>query len=164
VVYYKRPWLYPKKRRAETKTAGNWDRLHAAYAKHMHSIRDSLPKSARLLANITFHDARVEQVKIPSKQEVLLRLSRGWVASLFEDKEAVIPEEFFKCAGYSLHFTGVKKAWVPYSIVGDIWLLEEMHLSDIAAFDYHVLLYRDEIRILANKVRLRPLMTDRWSK
>jgi hypothetical protein len=41
---------------------------------------------------------------------------------------------------------------VPPSIVADFWLYEEFHLSDLAAFDYQVLMAKDEIRIQANEV------------
>lgn len=39
------------------------------------------------------------------------------------------------------------------------WLYEEMHLSDVAGFDYQVLLGKDEIRIQANDVKIESFNT-----
>lgn len=152
MIYFKRKAAYPRKWTKET--AKNWDQRWQQYEKHLRGIRNALPKNAWLLANFTFHDTTVEKVEVLSKRELVITLSRGWAGPVFKDSEGVIPKALLNANGHKLHFAGVKQAWVPPSIVGDIWIYEEIHLSKLAAFDYHVLLYRDEIRIQADDVRI----------
>jgi hypothetical protein len=134
MIYFKRKAAYPQKRTEETRK--QWIKLNEAYTLHLKSIEKSLPKNVQILSRTTFHDAVVKSISRPSKSEVVIALSGGYLQS-----------------GYNtLSFYGVKKAWVPDSIIGDTWLYEEVHLSEIAAFDYQVLLVKDEIRIQADDV------------
>lgn len=151
MIYFKRKAAYPHKRTEETRKA--WDKLWKEYESHLKSLRRSLSKNAWLLANLSFHDATVKALEIPSKREVVITLYGGWVPE-FREHYGMIPKAYLKGNTHKLSFTGVKKAWVPYTIVGDVWLYEEMHLSDIAAFDYQVMLWKDEIRIQAKDVRI----------
>ena len=137
--FFKRKVMYPQRRTAETSRA--IDRLFKEYAAHIKAIRDFLPEGARALSNLSFHDAKIEEVKHLSRREVHILIEGGGYDTL-------------DYGGYTLAFSGVRKAWVPYTVVGDTWLYDEMHLSDVAAFDYHVLLVKDEIRIRADDVRL----------
>ena len=136
--------MYPSRRTEET--GKRIDQLFKDYATHIKSIRDSLPEGARALSSLSFHDATIKEVRHVSKREIEIVIESGGYD--------ILSEKSLEYGGYTLSFSGVKKAWVPYTIVGDTWLYEEMSLSDIAAFDYQVLLYKDEIRIQADDVRL----------
>lgn len=149
--FFKRKVLYPFKRTEETDK--EIKRLFKEYAAHVKAIRDSLPEGARELSGISFHDATVKSVRHVSKKEVEIVIEGGGY-DLFS-------MSYLEYGGYTLSFSGVKKAWVPHTTVGDTWLYEEMHLSDVAAFDYQVLLYKDEIRIQADRVRLT--QSYKWS-
>jgi hypothetical protein len=142
--FFKRNIMYPRKRTAET--SQEIDRRFAAYAAHIRSIRESLPAGARALSSWSFHDATIEQVQRVSKYEIDLVIESGGFDILSKTE--------LEYGTYTLSFTGIKKAWVPDTIVHDTWLYEEMSLSDIAAFDYQVLLVNDEIRIQADEVVL----------
>ena len=128
------------------KAKADWDKAWKEYEAHLRSIRSSLPEDALKLSSLSFHDAEIKSVKHLSKKavEIIIKgrgfdfLTRQWMASGI----------------YTLSFSGVRKAWVPYTIVGDFWLHEEMHLSDVAAFDYQIALGKDEIRIQADGVLL----------
>lgn len=128
------------------KAKADWDAVFGAYKAHLHSIRNSLPVNARKLSALSFHDAEIKAVTHLSKRAVEIVIEgRGYD---FIEK---------RWSGYGVHtlsFVGVKKSWVPYSIIGDYWISEEMHLSEIAAFDYQVALAKDEIRIQADDVLL----------
>lgn len=143
--FFKRKLMYPHRRTAETSRA--IDKLFKEYAAHIKTIRDSLPDGARALSSLSFHDATIKGVKHLSKSEVQILVESG--------AYDIFSHNTLEYGGYTLSFSGVKKAWVPYSIVGDTWLYEEMHLSDVGAFDYKVLLVKDEIRIQADDVRLQ---------
>ncbi len=136
--------MYPSRRTEET--SQRIDRLFKDYATHIKSIRDSLPEGARALSSLSFHDATVKEVRNVSKREIEIVIESGGYD--------ILSQKSLEYGGYTLSFSGVKKAWVPHTIVGDTWLYEEMSLSDIAVFDYQVLLYKDEIRIQAGDVRL----------
>ncbi len=149
--FFKRTVMYPRKRTAEA--SKEIDSRFAAYAAHIRSIRESLPTGARTLASLSFHDATIEQVKRVSKHQIDVVIESGG-CDILSRKE-------LEYGTYILSFTGVKKAWVPDTIVHDTWLYEEMSFSDIAAFDYQVLLVRDEIRIQADEVVLTQI--SKWS-
>lgn len=137
--FFKRKVMFPHRRTADTSRA--IDKLFKEYAVHLKRIQGSLPHGARALSAADFHDASIKEVKHLSKKEVQIVIEGGWY-------------DGFEYGEYALSFSGVKKAWVPYTIVGDTWPYAEMHLSDITAFDFQVLLVKDEIRIQADDVEL----------
>ncbi len=139
--FFKRKVMYPHRRTSETSRA--IDKVFADYASHLRTIRGSLPEGARALADAIFHDATIREVKHLSKRELHIVVEGGGYGALDYGE-------------YTLSFTGVRKAWVPYTIVGDTWLYAEMLLSADGGFDYQVLLVKDEIRIQATDVRLIP--------
>lgn len=143
--FFKRKVMYPHRRTTETSRA--IDKLFAEYASHLKKVRASLPEGARALADVTFHDATIKEVKHLSRKELQIVVEGGGYETLDYGE-------------YILSFTGVKKAWVPYTIVGDTWLYAEMHLSGDNMFDYQVLLVKDEIRIQATDVRVIPASTN----
>ena len=147
MLFFKRKSLYPPKQG----NRANANRLHNEYVKHLKLIRAELPESAWKLAGLMFHDAKVLKVHQPKKRELTITLEGGYWGSGYD---------FFKDRPLNgrytdLSFFGVKKAWVPPTIVGDWWLHEEMNLSDIARFDYQAMLAKDEIRIQADEVEIR---------
>ena len=142
MIYFRRKVLFPEGRGTKVE----WDKLFEAYRKHLHTIRAKLPDDAWGLARLSFHDARVRAAAAPDKRRVVIKID-GIVYDLLEKTRS-------KPQLITLSFSGVKKAWVPDTIVGDFWLYEEMHLSEIAAFDYQVLLHKDEIRVQADRVEL----------
>lgn len=149
--FFKRKVMYPSRRTEET--SKEIDKLFKEYAAHIKTIRDSLPEGARALSSISFHDAKIKEVRHVSKKEVEIVIESGGYD--------IFSKSILEYGGYTLSFSGVKKAWTPYTIVGDTWLYEEMRLSNVAAFDYQVLLDKDEIRIQADDVRLT--QSYKWS-
>ena len=147
MLFFKRKLLYPPKmaQRADA------DNLHKAYIEHLKTIKKSLPENAWKLAGLMFHDAKVLKVNQPNKRELTIALDGGYWGSgydFFNDRQ-------LNGRYTDLSFFGVKKAWVPATIVGDWWLYEELNLSDIANFDYQAMLANDEIRIQADDVEIR---------
>ena len=128
------------------KPRADWDEAWKEYLTYLQSIRKSLPANARILSSLSFHDANITAVKHLSKKAVEIVLEAG--------PYDFLEKRWLKYGTYTLSFSGVKKAWVPYTIVGDIWLNEEMCLSDVAAFDYQVQLVKDEIRVQADDILL----------
>lgn len=128
------------------KAKADWEKAWRQYEAHLRSIRDSLPESARALSSLSFHDARITAVRHLSKKAVDIVLEAG--------PYDFLEKKWLDYGTYTLSFSGVKKVWLPYTVVGDYWLHEEMHLSDAAAFDYQVQLARDEIRVRCNDVLL----------
>ena len=147
MLFFKRKSLYPPKQ-AERRDV---DKLHNQYVQHLKSIKTELPENAWKLAGLMFHDAKVLKVHQPKKRELTITLDGGYWGSgydFFNDRP-------LNGRYTDLSFFGVKKAWVPATIVGDWWLHEEMNLSDIARFDYQAMLANDEIRIQADDVEIR---------
>lgn len=126
------------------KANAEWDKAWKQYQTNLRSIRDSLPENARTLSSLSFHDSNTKSVNHLSKTAVEIVIEGG--------PYNFIEDQWLDYGTYTLSFSGVKKAWVPYTIAGDIWLNEEMNLSDVAAFDYQVRLVRDEFRIQADDV------------
>lgn len=56
--------------------------------------------------------------------------------------------------GLDLIFRGVKYVNSLNSIINDSWLYDEVHLSVISNFEYHVLLEKSELIIKADEVKL----------
>jgi hypothetical protein len=125
-----------------------WDTAWKEYEAHVRSILSALPENARELAGISFHNAQIKSVKHLSKKAVEIVVE----AEGFNFLE----ERYLKYGTYTLSFSGVKKAWAPYSIVGSYLSCAEMRLSDIAAFDYEVSLSNGGIRIQADDVLFTP--------
>ena len=128
------------------KPKADWDKAWKQYEAHLLSIRDSLPENARALSALSFHDAEVKSVRRVSKGAVEIVLAGG--------PYDFLEKKWLRYGTYTLSFSGVRKAWVPYTVVGDFWLHEEIHLSGVAAFDYQVRLAGDEIRVQADDVLL----------
>lgn len=147
--YFKRKLLYPAKRNKHE--TGTLDKLRQSYMQHLFSIKLKLPEGAWKLAYLSFHDARVLSVAQPTRRELVITLDGVYWGCGFD----FIRDKMLGGRFTTLSFSDLKKAWVPQTIIGDDWLYEEMHLSDVAAFDYQALLWKDEIRIQADEVDVR---------
>ena len=147
MIFFKRKLLYPPKKAQRADV----DKLHKSYMEHLQAIKKDLPESAWKLAGLMFHDARVLKMKQPTKRELSITLDGGYWGSGYD----FFSDRPLNGRYTDLVFFGVKKAWVPPTIVGDWWLHEEMNVSDIAGFDYQALLAKDEIRIQADDVHIR---------
>jgi hypothetical protein len=72
------------------------------YAKHVKTIRDSLPEDACVLSSISFHDATIKKVKHVSKKEVEVVIEGG--------EHDILSESSFEYGGYTLTFSDIKKS------------------------------------------------------
>ena len=128
----------------------DWDEAWGQYEAHLRSIRDSLPGNARKLSSLSFHDSQIKAVAHLSKSAVEIMVE-GSPFDFFEKK-------WLGRGTYTLSFSGAKKYWAPYTVVGAFWICEELRLSDIAAFDYEVRLSLNSsaasIRVQADDVFL----------
>lgn len=140
MIYFQRKVLFPERRGAKVE----WDKLFEADGRHLNTIRAKLSEDAWNLARLSFHDAKVKAVAAPVKNGVEIQLD-GVAYDLLQ-------RTWSKPQLITLSFSGVKKVWVPDTLVGDVWLYEEVHLSEMAAFDYQVLLHKDEIRVRTDRV------------
>lgn len=147
MLFFKRKLLYPSK----PAERADFEKLHRAYLQHLKSIKAKVPENAWKLGTLTFHDAFVLLVSQPSKRELTITLEGGYLGCGYD----VVNQQPLNGRYTDLAFYGVKKAWVPNTIVRDVWLYEEVNLSDIAAFDYQALLANDEIRIQADDVHIQ---------
>jgi len=147
MLFFKRKLLYPPKQVERA----DFNKLHASYLQHLKSIKAKLPDSAWKLASLTFHDAYVLSVSQPAKRELTITLEGGYLGCGYD----FMNDRPLEGRYTDLSFDAVKKVWVPSSIVRDVWLYEEVNLSDFAAFDYQALLANDEIRIQADEVQIR---------
>ena len=119
--------------------AKDWDATCGRYRRHLASLRPLLPRSMQEFCDTSLHDGIIESVSQESDE---LRLHIAGCG----------------CWGpggaLQLIFRGVKSAQGVDQITGDCWLYEEVHPSDLAAFEYHVLLERSEFVVAADGVQL----------
>src|SRR5215211_4210100 len=126
--------FFSKKAMAHYHTADgqtDWRRLWDDYDKYLASIREELSRSWQQLAEADYHDHTIISVHQPSKQEFVMDLEEA-----------------------KLTFTEVKFVWVPKSVVGDCWVYWEVSPSDKGGIDLEIRLAHDEIRIIADGVRI----------
>lgn len=98
--------------------ANEWENLCSMYKAEYEDIKYKLPLSMQLLRSYAFHDNEVLSVKKDSNDILIIELER-----------------------YLLIFKNISQLEIIDDIVGDIWLYEEVHLSDIGGFEFQVLLY-----------------------
>jgi hypothetical protein len=118
-----------------------WYRACHKYQEHLHSVLPRLPKSMQEFAGTSLHDGVIRSV-IQNGNELRLHID-GW--SCWEPPGGSL----------ELVFQGVKSAQgIDDVCIDDWWLYEEVHLSKLAGFEYHILLDRSECVIVADKVKL----------
>ena len=98
--------------------ANEWENVCSMCKAEYDDIKYKLPSSMQLLRSYAFHDNEVLSVKKDSTDVLIIELEY-----------------------YSLIFKNVSQLEAIDDIVGDIWLYEEVHLSDIGGFEFQVLLY-----------------------
>ena len=116
-----------------------WDTVSAAYEKHLQSVRPHLPDSMRQFSKISLHDGLIRSTSIEG-DEIRFQIDGcgcwgpgGSLELVFRDVKSVIGLE---------------------DCINDTWLYEEVHLSDDAGFEYHVLLQHSELVVAAGNVEL----------
>jgi len=116
-----------------------WHAVSERYQCHIASLRPQLPNSMQQLCDTSLHDGVIESVSREGNEIHLHIAGCG-------------------CWGpggpLELIFRGVKSAQGIEDITGAWWLYEEVHPSDVAAFEYHVLLDRSEFVVAADAVQL----------
>jgi hypothetical protein len=124
--------------------AAQWKRVCDGYRDHLASIRPELPPRMQAFAGTTLHDGVVRAVDRPSPSELVL------------DVDAT-GNPWGPVGVFRVRFTGVRLAEGTDNLVGDDWLYEEVHLHPQGGFDYHVLFWRSDFRVVANDVEVQQL-------
>lgn len=99
----------------------------------------------QVFADTTLHDGVVCAVDCPGPSEVVLDIdakSNPWG-----------PVGVFR-----VRFTGVRLVEAIDNLVGDDWLHEEVYLHPDGSFDYRVLFWRSDFRVVADDVEVQSLM------
>lgn len=115
-----------------------WDDACKGYEKYLNSIKNSLPESMKNFCETTLHDAYIKSV---SKIQDKLILEIDGSNCPWDRK-----------GQFQLVFSGVKSIEGENEIIDDYWLYEEVHLSSIGKFEYHILLGKSEFRVIADEV------------
>lgn len=124
-----------------------WDRACDAYWEALDRIRPSLPPGMRAFAGNTLHDGVVLAVTRLTPSELLLEVDAT--------RNPWGPVGVFR-----LLFVGVREVEGIEDLVGDDWLYEEVHLHPGAGFDYRVLFWKSDFRVVADEVEVEQLPSD----
>src|SRR5574341_713534 len=117
-----------------------WREVRNKYKQHLISIKPSLPKKMQEFSEITLHDAIIKSIAKPTQEKLALEIDGSGCC-------------WGPIGQFTLKFKGVKEAqYNEDTIIGDDWLYEEVHLSDVGRFDYRILLGRGEFRVVAEDV------------
>lgn len=111
--------------------ANDWETAFKMYKAEYEDIKHKLPLSMRELRNYAFHDDIVLSLKKDSNNMINIELQR-----------------------YSLKFINVREFETADDIIGDVWLFDEVHLSDIGNFDFQVLLYSPQGFLILHEFRV----------
>lgn len=116
-----------------------WRMASRKYQQHLQSIYPHLPERMQEFSAVSLHDGIIQMV-IWSGDQIRLQIAGCG------------------CWGpggpLELIFRGVKIAEGINDILQDWWLYEEVHLSQGAAFEYHVLFRDAELLVVADDVEL----------
>jgi hypothetical protein len=121
-----------------------WHEAVAAYHAELLAIKPQLPPSMRAFADVTLHDGVVKSAERPTPDRVELSVDAG--------NNPWGPRGLFRVA-----FGGVSEVEGLAEVVGDEWLYVEVHLHPEGGFDYCVLLWKSEFRVVADEVMFEPL-------
>jgi hypothetical protein len=136
----------PKYYRTEEEMQAAWPRIdalwkeaRAEYQRMLATVLPSLPVGARTFFDkVQMHDAKVLSVTTEPNDTLTM---------VFDTTGSYLPGERFQVS-----FQGVKQAEGLAGLEGEWWVYEEVHSSDLAAFDLQVLCEKTEFRIVANDV------------
>lgn len=121
------------------RTDALWKEARAEYQRMFAAVLPSLPVGARTFFDkVHMHDAKVLSVTTESNDTLTM---------VFDTTGSWLPGERFQVS-----FQGVKQAEGLAGLEGEWWVYEEVHSSDVAAFDLQVLCEQTEFRIVANDV------------
>jgi hypothetical protein len=118
-----------------------WQEAGQAYNSHLAAIQSQLPATMREFSQLTFHDGVVTAAEyLPERTfELIVDASANpWGPS----------------GWYRLRFRNVLEIQGLPDIVGDVWLYEEVHLHPKTCFEYGVLLWRSELKVVADEVEI----------
>lgn len=121
-----------------------WKRACDGYREQLANIRPQLPPRMQAFADATLHDGVVRAVDRPSPSEVVL------------DVDAT-RNPWGPVGVFRIRFMGVRLVEGIDDLVGDDWLYEEVHLHPDGGFDYRVLFWRSDFRVVADDVEVQPL-------
>lgn len=136
----------PKNYRTQEEVEAVWPRIEALwkeaqadYQRMFTTVVQSLPVGARtFFEKVHMHDAKFLSVTTEPNDTVTM---------VFDTIGSYLPGEQFQVS-----FHGVKLVDGLTGLEGEWWLYTEVHPSDTAAFDLHVLCEKIEFRVVANDV------------
>jgi hypothetical protein len=122
-------------------TLNDWINAVQSYMKYFDSIKLQMPLGLQKVSHISFHDAIVKEVEWEGKDELILKLDGDGCPWGLRGQLTVI-------------FKGVKNANIQSGFIGDYWLYEECHLTNIGKFDFQALLGHTEFSVIADDIEL----------
>ena len=127
-----------------------WDRNIRIYRQYLKVIKPLLPTNIVKWEDISLHDCRVCDA-IRNKTQIQFVLDTENAIGLAPDYTVLI---CFKGVKNKVGLTGLRGAW---------WLYDEVHLSHISRFAYHIFLDRKDLEVYADDFSLK-LIRDRKLK
>jgi len=121
-----------------------WKSACEAYRARYQAIRMRLPTQMQRFSEETLHDGKVRTVDRRSPSELVLVVDAR--------QNPWGPRGIFR-----IRFTGVRLVEGTDNLVGDDWLYEEVDLHPDGGFDYRVMFWRSDFRIVADDVDVREL-------
>jgi hypothetical protein len=121
-----------------------WQQACESKNAHENRIREQLPPGMRSFSQNTLHDGIVLKAERPHPDELILEIDGT--------RNPWGPIGFFR-----LRFTGVKEVDGIDSLVGDDWLYAEVHLHPQAGFEYRVLFWRSDFRVVADEIQIESM-------
>jgi len=120
-----------------------WKDTFEDYKRYYETIEKSLPESlVGLKKECNLHDCKIVSIA-RNDDEVKIELESGG---------------FIGEGLYTVTFKDVKLIDMPFDILGNVWVYDEIHLSDLGKFDFQVLL--DSMDGFLNKRELRIVADD----
>jgi hypothetical protein len=121
-----------------------WKRACDGYRDHLKDIRPKLPPRMQAFADTTLHDGKVRAVSQPRPSELVLEIDAT--------KNPWGPVGLFR-----VRFIGVHRVEGIDRLIGDDWLYEEVYLHPEGGFDYRVLFWRSDFRVVADDIEVQQL-------
>lgn len=135
-----------------------WDEAEKKCQEYYNSIKGSLPESMKDYweHGPNPHDGIIKSVS-KDKDRLIITID-GSTCPSFDDLPPKI-KDFRPCPKglFQIIFSGLKSAKGINDIVNDEWLYDEVHLSESGKFEYHVLLEKSEIVIVANNIEINEI-------
>jgi hypothetical protein len=116
-----------------------WRRRCDEYHEYWKAIRDRLPPGMREFLEQTLHDGVVRSVVRENP-------------TVFEVVVDAIRNPWGRRGIFRLRFLGVREVDGIEKLLGDDWLYEEVHLHEGGKFEYRVLFWKSDFRIVADEV------------